>query len=457
MAGTAARSHAGAGYRLIQLAALCVVLGLGVVASRATTSVGTQFGVIAGLGFLLILGILLSELLEVTGLPHLSGYLAAGVISGPYVLHVLDHDTVDQLSPVNTLALALIALAGGAELQLSMLKEVGRSVAVSLGIHSVIGFVVMGGSFFLLSRYVPFLAGWPTYAVLGVAMLWGVLAVSRSPSACLGVLSQTKAAGKLTTFSLASVMASDVVVVVMMAVAMLVARPMIEGTSGIQLGQLERLGHELLGSVSIGTTLGLLLALYLKVVGHSLVLVLLLLGFGVTEFMRYVHIDPLLSLLTAGFVVRNLTHQGDRLLHAVERTSGVVFVVFFATAGAHLNLPLLAKLWPIALALCAIRGVITVGSAWGASQLTKDPPLLRRWGWSGLISQAGLTLGLCVVVARTFPSWGGEFQSLVIASVAINEIIGPVLFKLALDKAGESGQHATASIPPPGVGSHPHV
>lgn len=448
------RAHGGARYRLIQLAALGVVLGLGVVASRAASSVGNEFGVIAGLGFLLILGILLSELLEVTGLPHLTGYLAAGLIAGPYMLHVLDHETVEHLSPVNTLALALIALAGGAELRLSMLREVGRSVAVSLGVHSVVGFVVMTGSFFLLSRYVPFLAGWPSQAVLGVAILWGVLAVSRSPSACLGVLSQTKAAGKLTTYSLASVMASDVVVVVMMAVATLVARPLVEGTGAMQLSQLERLGHELLGSVSIGTTLGLLLGLYLKLVGHSLVLVLLLVGFGVTEFMRYVHIDPLLSLLTAGFVVRNLTNQGERLLHAVERTSGVVFVVFFATAGAHLNLPLLASLWPLALALCVIRAVVTIGSALGASRLTKDPPILRRWGWSGLISQAGLTLGLSVMVARTFPAWGAEFQSLVIAAVAINEIVGPVLFKLALDKAGESGQHPV-SIPPPAIGVEP--
>ncbi len=439
-----AHAHAGASYRLIQLLALGIVLGLGVVASRVATSLDTQFGVIAGLGFLLILGILLSELLEVTGLPHLSGYLAAGVVAGPHVLKVLDLETVDHLSPVNTLALALIALAGGAELRLDTLREVGRSVAVALTIQSVVGFVVLSGVFFALSRYVPFLQGWPVKGTMGVAILWGVLAVSRSPSACLGVLSQTKAAGRLTTYSLASVMASDVAVVVMMAIAMLFARPLIEGTSGIELAQLQNLGHELLGSVSIGTTLGLLLALYLKLVGHSLVLVLLLLGFVVSEFMRYVHIDPLLSLLTAGFVVSNLTHQGPRLLHAVERASGVVFVVFFATAGAHLNIPLVAKLWPLALALCVVRAIVTIACARAASSLTRDPPLLRRWGWSALISQAGLTLGLCVVVARTFPTWGAEFQSLVIAAVALNEVIGPVLFKLALDRAGEGSKHRLA-------------
>jgi hypothetical protein len=71
--------------------------------------------------------------------------------------------------------------------------------------------------------------------------------------------------------------------------------------------------------------------------------------------------------------------------------------------------------------------------------LAQDPPLLKRWGWSSLISQAGLTLGLSVVIESAFPALGSAFRSLVIATVAINEIVGPVLFKFALDRVGESG------------------
>src|SRR5690606_2691087 len=181
--------------------------------------------------------------------------------------------------------------------------------------------------------------------LLGVALLWGVLAISRSPSACLAILSQTRAKGPVTTFSLAFVMASDVVVLLLVAFTMMLARPLVTPGSAISFDDFNVLGHESLGSVALGTTVGLLLIVYLKLVERNLLLVLLAFGFGLTEFMHYVHIDPLLSFLVMGFVVQNLSDQGEKLLHAVERTGSVVFVVFFATAGAHLDLPLLATLW----------------------------------------------------------------------------------------------------------------
>jgi Kef-type K+ transport system membrane component KefB len=308
--------------------------------------------------------------------------------------------------------------------------------------------LTLGAVFMLLSRYVPFASGlaWPT--LIAVALLWGTLAVSRSPSACLGVLSQTRAKGPLASYSLATIMASDVVVVIMMACVIMAVRPLIMG-GGISVANLRVLGHEIVGSVAVGTSLGLALAAYLRLVGKNLLLVLMALGFGFSEFTRYIHIDPLLSFLTAGFIIQNLTLQGDKLLHAVEQASSLVFIVFFATAGAHLDLPLLTRLWPIALGLSSARALVTVATAVWSSRVSKDPDVVRRWGWSSLISQAGLTLGLSVVIVRTFPEFGEGFRSLVIATVALNEMVGPVLFKYALDRSGESqGALPRAERPP---------
>jgi Kef-type K+ transport system membrane component KefB len=421
----------------VQLLSLGLLFALTLGATHIAPASGASLGTLGAIGFLLLAGTLASEVLEVLGLPHLSGYLLAGIAAGPHVLHLVDHDAVEALAPVNTLALSLIALGGGAELKVATLREVGRSVAYGLLIQSGIGLVTLSAVFVLLSRYVPFAAGlaWPS--LVAVALLWGTLAVSRSPSACLGVLAQTRAKGPLATYSLAFIMASDVVVVVMMACVIVGVRPLMLG-GGISMANLRVLGHEIVGSVAVGTSLGLALAAYLRLVGKNLLLVLIGLGLGLTELMRYVHIDPLLSFLTAGFVVQNLSLQGDKLLHAIEQTSSLVFVVFFAIAGAHLDLPLLRSLWPIALALSTARAVVTVGTARWASRVADDPPLIRRWGWSSLVSQAGLTLGLSVVIVRTFPEFGEGFRSLVIATVALNEMVGPVLFKYALDRAGES-------------------
>jgi Kef-type K+ transport system membrane component KefB len=427
--------------RLVQLLALGIVFAM-VVGAALTRGESGGLPTVAAVGFLLLAGTLASELLGTLGLPHLSGFLLAGIVAGPHLMGLVDHGTVERLSPINTLALALIALSGGAELRVATLREVGRSVAYALLLQSAIGLVVLSIAFVLVSRFLPFTRGLDWAGLISVGLIWGTLAVSRSPSACLGVLSQTRAKGPLSSSTLAHIMASDVLVVVLMACVLVAVRPLISAGSSLSAADLRALGHEIVGSIAVGTTLGLALAGYLRLVGGNLLLLLLALGFGLSEFMRYIQIDPLLSFMTAGFVVQNLSLQGDALLHSVEQTSSLVFTVFFAIAGAHLDLPLLGQLWPVALCLCGARAIVAFLVARWSTRLAADPPPLRRWSWAPLISQAGLTLGLSVVIVRTFPEFGEGFRSLIIASVALNEMVGPILFKLALDRTGETAAGA---------------
>jgi Kef-type K+ transport system membrane component KefB len=441
------------GTRVIQAFALATSFGVLYAATRFAPSLREELGTVAAVGFLLLAGTLLSELLEPIGLPHLSGYLLAGIIGGPHVLHLVDHTTVDRLSPINTISLALIALAGGAELRTETLRQVARSLGWATLTQSTIVLVIMAGVFLALSGFIPFASELPLGARMAVALLWGVLCITRSPSACLGILAQTRARGPVATFSLAFIMLSDVVVIVLVAIAMMIARPLLTQSAEFSFQDIEALGHELVGSIAVGTSLGLALAVYLLLVGRQVLLVLLAIGFGLTPFLRYVHVDPLLAFITAGFVVQNLTNQGPKLLHAVEQAGSVVFVVFFATAGAHLDVPLLKTFWPIALALCGARAFTTYLAARLGSRLAGDPPTLRAWGFSSLVSQAGLALGLAVVISNAFPSIGEGFKSLAIAAVAINEMTGPILFKFALNRAGETHREeaevARTSLVPP--------
>ena len=160
----------------------------------------------------------------------------------------------------------------------------------------------------------------------------------------------------------------------------------------------------------------------------------------------YLQFDALLTFMFAGCIVRNMSSQCHKFLSYIEETGNVVYVVFFATAGADLDVPLLKGLWPVALVLAVGRSIITWGSSLIAGRLAKDPPMLRRWSWSGLVSQAGLALGLSTIVAREFPSIGTPFRALAVATVAVNEMVGPVLFKLALDRAGETERRESVSL-----------
>ncbi|HEX3771683.1 MAG TPA: cation:proton antiporter [Polyangiaceae bacterium] len=451
MSGAGAKK--GIGSHAVHLLLLAGFSGLMLYVTRLVPETHGSLWTIAAIGFLLLAGTLLSELLAPIGLPHLTGYLVAGIASGPYALRLVDEHTVKSLSPINGLALSLIALAGGAELDLASVRKSARSLTWAMAVQCLLVIVVVTGVFLAVARpMIPFTRGLGPAALFGVAMLWGALAVTRSPSATLGILSQTRASGPLAVFTLSFVMVSDVVVVVLIAMVLGCVRPLIDPSTAFSLESFKTLGHEIVGSVALGTTLGLVLAAYLRLANRQMLVVLLVLGFGVSTVIEYLQFDSLLTFIVAGFIVRNMSNQGHKFTQYIEKTGSVVYVVFFATAGADLDIPLVRELWPVALVLAGSRALVTWGGSAFAGAIAGDPPLLRRWSWSGLISQAGLALGLSVIVAREFPTIGPPFRALAIATVAINEMIGPVLFKLALDRAGETSQAQVAtfpSMPPP--------
>jgi Kef-type K+ transport system membrane component KefB len=431
---------------LSSLVALVVVFALLFGASRAAPEYKGDLGAIAALGFLLLGGALFAEVLEPLRMPHLTGYLLCGVIAGPHLLHLIDHETVQTLSKVNSLALALIALAGGAELRVSILRDSIKSLGWSMLVQTVVGVLLAGAMFFFLKPMLPFARDFGTGAMIAVALLWGVFAAARSPSAALGVLTQTRAQGPLARYALAFVMSSGIVTVVSLAAAFTIAKPLLVPGAEFSSTAFRTLGHDLIGSISIGTTLGLLLAAYVKLIEKQLLVVLLALGFGAWEVLGYLNFDPLLTFMVAGFVVQNLSKQGEKFLRQIDWTGGLVYVVFFATAGAHLDIPLLQKLWPVTLILCGGRALVTFVCARVSSALAKDEPQIRKWAFAPLIPQAGLALGMAALVEKQFPGFGSDFRALGVAAAAVNEIVGPILFKAALDATGES-RPPSSSLP----------
>lgn len=434
-------------------AALAAIAALSAWAQSAAPAEVRYAGPVAAVGLLLLGGDLLAELVERVRLPHLTGYLAAGILLGPHVLGTVSAPTVQQLSLVNDLALALIALSAGAELTLALLREGARSLTWATLTQTLIALPLAAAGFFVLRPWLPFLDGLELPGAVGVSLLWGVLAVSKSPAATLGLIAQLRPAGPVTRYALVVVIAFDIVVLLLFAVLVQVVRGLVEPGAALDLAALKSVGLELAGAVAVGTSLGLLVTVYLALVGRQLLLALLVLAYGMTEFCAYFHFDALLLFVTAGFVVANLSPDGGRrLLETVSQGGRVAYVLFFAVAGADLDLSLLASVWPVAVALSLTRGVATWLAARAGSRWADDPEPVRRHGWASLISQAGVTIGLAVIVGEAYPeTFGPPLRAMAIAVVGINEIVGPVLFKLALDSAGETGKADEKAEPSPSL------
>jgi hypothetical protein len=157
-------------------------------------------------------------------------------------------------------------------------------------------------------------------------------------------------------------------------------------------------------------------------------------------------LETILIALTAGFYVENFAPvEGARLRALLQRGSLPVYIVVFAVAGAGLQLDTLGELWPWVLLLVALRALgLRLGTRLaGASPSV--PADMARHGWLGLVSQAGIAIGLAAAARRAFPEWGVSLEALVVVMIGVHEIAGPICFQRALRVTGEvtEGEHVT--------------
>ena len=374
-------------------------------------------------------------------MPRVVGYLAAGVLFGPSVLGTVTTAASEQLAPVSSLAIALIAFLAGAELRWDELRARARAITLILVSELTLSFLALTAVLLLLRDYVPFLQGTPTATMIGFSLLFASIAVVHSPAVTMALLTETGARGPVARTTLGIVLVSDVVVIVLFSGVLAVARVLVPPTNA-GAGGVTLLGvvWEMGGAVVVGALLGGAVALYLRFVRRELVLFAVIITFFGAEIARLVHVETLLTLLTAGFVSENISRRddGEALRHAIERSGAPVFVVFFALAGAAMALDEVAQVWLLVIPLVLVRAIAIWAGSWFGARWAKVEAPTGRFVWMGLISQAGVAIGLATVIAEVYPVQGAPIRALFLATLAVNQVAGPILFRLALVRAGET-------------------
>ncbi len=425
------------GAALVTLVVLWVQRVAAGVPARPTTALA--------LGFTLIVAMVAGEGLRRFRLPRLTGYLLFGVVIGPYVGNVITEAMAEQLRAVNGLATTIIAFVAGLSLNFDRLTlrtwRTGRLIAVMLA-------VAMSSLFVLAWLAWPWLPVAPEAAGMGklaMVALFVVIVISFSPTMSAAVISETGARGRLSDLVLAIVVASDVVALVLFSLFMQMARATLGGPAA-EVSVIARLAWEIGGAIAFGSLIGALFALYLRYINREVTLVLLAVCVVLGQVGFTQGYEPLLAAMAAGMVMQNVAApQGDALKVAIRRGALPVLVVFFAAIGASLDLNALARLWILAPVLVVLRVALIRGGIAAGVWSSGIDPATGAHAWTGLISQAGITLGLASILATEFPTWGARVQALLVALVAIDELVGPALFRLGLARAGEID--ATASRP----------
>lgn len=393
---------------------------------------------LAALGFVLLAAFTGGELAARLRLPKITGYILAGLLCGPFILDLLSVGVVQDLKLVNSLAIGLIALTAGAELKLSGLRAAARSIGLIVAIKATMILLFIIGTIFALRPMLPFLDGASAPLVAAIGLIFGVLAIETSPAATIAVINETGARGRLSDITLGVAVSKDVLMVGILAAGISLAQ--LFSTPGARFDpvMLLTVGKELLLSAALGAATGAAIWAYLKYVHAEMWLFVISIVFVTTAVADRFDLEAVLVFIVAGFVVQNFTRFGDEFIHPVEAVSLPVYVVFFSIAGAALDLGALGRVWLIPLILVVVRLAAIYSGAQLATLIAGEAPEIRRNAWLGFVSQAGVVLGLVIIVEKSLPEIGAGMQPIVLGMVGLNLLIGPVLLKFALGRAGET-------------------
>ncbi len=401
------------------------------------------------LSFAILAGLAVSRFTKKLKLPHVTGYLIAGILIGPFCLGALGIPGVGfntlaqikELSLLSDLTLGFIAFAIGNEFRLSQIKAIGKQAAVIAVFQALLATVLVDaaliGLHFVVGDKLP----------LSAAITLGAIASATAPAATLMVVRQYKAKGKLTDMLLPVVALDDAVGLVIFSVSFGIAKSLESGALDM-LSIIVTPVAEIALSLILGAVAGAVLTwvekffhsnskrLCLAVTFVMLTVALSKLSFSIGPV--HCGFSPLLVCMMLGTVFCNLCDWSEDLMEKTDKWTVPLFVLFFVMSGSELEFNVFADLAIVGTGIVyiATRSLGKyVGSFFSAKAVKCDDSIVKYLGVT-LLPQAGVALGMSLTALQLGAS-GELVRNITLFSVLIYELVGPSLTKIALTKAGD--------------------
>lgn len=402
------------------------------------------------LSIALIAGLLMSRLTKILGLPAVTAYLVAGILIGPYFLGRLgisglgftSEANVESFKIISDVALGFIAYSIGNEFRISQVKKIGKQAMVIATFGAVVATLFVDVALIALH----FILG--DRLSLPVAITMGAIAAATAPAATLMVVKQYKAKGALTDILLPVVAFDDAVGLMVFAVSFGIARAMMEGHYDMLSIAVEPV-LEIVLSLALGAVMGLLFNLVERFFESntrrlciSITFVLMTVALSMMKFdIGGVHIgfSTLLTCMMMSTVFCNICEFSEEILEKTDKWVQPLFVLFFVLSGAELKLDLFANLAIVGIGVAYIifRSAGKIVGAYFSAKAMKCPDEVTKYLGVTLLPQAGVALGMSVIARELMPGAEGELiRNLALFSVLIYELVGPLMTKIALTKAG---------------------
>lgn len=192
-------------------------------------------------------------------------------------------------------------------------------------------------------------------------------------------------------------------------------------------------------SLAIGAALGFIVSGGVKIFhsrANRLTIIILAIFAGVA-LSKMLNLSSLLLCMMIGAIYCNFDSHTEPVMDVYDRWSHPLYVLFFVVSGAQLNVRLLLSVGIVGVVYLVARSLGKYGGARIGSVLAKSEPNVKKYLGLTLLPQAGVAIGMAQVVSADLPTYAPLITTVVLSATLVYELIGPLITKFALEKAGE--------------------
>ena len=400
-------------------------------------------------GMITIIGFYFGRNMRYLKLPTIIGYMILGVILGPSGFNLLTDNMQEKLGFIPDIALGFVALSIGLELNFKTLKKLGRSIIYIIIFESF-------GTFILVFLFLYFLTH-----DLALSLVFAAIAPASAPAGTVAVIQEFKARGNLTKALYAVVGFDDGLGIIIFGFTLVVVKDILLTQTGVaSAGLLQTILYplkEILISLIVASVISIFYAILGRKLKNTNDVLILTIGFVLIAcgFCQLLHLSLILTNMIIGMVIVNT--QPRNLISAIQDKLPLLlpllFILFFTLAGANLHVKALPSLGVLGVIYIFSRSLGLISGARLGAVVGKAEKNIKNYIGLGILSQAGVAIGLSLMLKQEIKGMGmiidtvsgktigDEIGSIVITTITATciffEIIGPILTKIALKKAGE--------------------
>ncbi|MFW9904170.1 MAG: cation:proton antiporter [Candidatus Thorarchaeota archaeon] len=431
-----------------------------------------EITLILEIGLILTFGVLGSDGLKKLKIPEILGYILVGIFAGlvfrPLGLFQAHYATITNI--IVAVALGFIGFHLGSEIDWKTLKTMSSKVVIILVIEALFTFFLVSFLVFLITQE------------LYLALLFGALSSATAPAGTATVFWEYDCKGPLTATTMIILALDDIFAIILTDFAIDYTAIYLEG------GRLDllELFFPMIIDIGYSVVLGLIAGIIFSFVLNreeihgeyvNLIIGAVLVCIGISGFLNISYILPT---MVFGVTIASLCKKSEidpqkkawitdvfgsssseevmriidqeleesrdephQIFHEVYRIASPIVALFFVLIGLNLNISTITQIGFLGfLYLIGRTTAKSVGAYLGAS-IVKAEETVRKYLGPCLYSQAGVALGLAVLVSDKLASFGVPEMGLLIlntitATTIVFQILGPLAIKWAIQKSGEA-------------------